>query len=206
MTAALRETWEEAGVDAAQAELLGVHRSIHPDWSYTTVMMRTDQRHAVTIQEESLQVSWVPLDEVTTLALHPGLAAAWNLLVGPRSTLMVDVANVMGSRPDGWWRDRAGHAQSLVDQLSLISGTTLAPDGSLITLVEAVVEGQARNTAAQDPAVLVTAAPTADDYIAATANRQTWVVTADRELRDRAQLRGAKVVGPRWLLDRLEGS
>ena len=28
-------------------------------------------------------------------------------------TIVVDVANVMGSRPDGWWRDRAGAAARL---------------------------------------------------------------------------------------------
>jgi len=32
--------------------------------------------------------------------------------------LIVDGANVVGSRPDGWWRDRAGAAHRLHDQLS----------------------------------------------------------------------------------------
>lgn len=204
VTAALRETWEEAGVDAASSRLLGVHKAVHPGWSYTTVLMRTDQRHTVTIQEESLQVAWVPLDEVANLPLHPGLSAAWPQLVGPHSTVVVDIANVMGSRPDGWWRDRARRAQTLVDDLSGIPGTTVAPDGSLVTMVEAIVEGQARNTVATDPAVLVTAASTADDYIAATVGPHNWVVTADRELRDRAEARGARVIGPRWVLDLLE--
>jgi 8-oxo-dGTP diphosphatase len=32
-------------------------------------------------------------------------------------TIVVDVANVMGSRPDGWWRDRAGAAVRLHAEL-----------------------------------------------------------------------------------------
>ncbi|MGB7447512.1 MAG: hypothetical protein WA892_00115 [Ornithinimicrobium sp.] len=32
--------------------------------------------------------------------------------------LIVDAANVIGSSPDGWWRDRAGAARRLHDQLS----------------------------------------------------------------------------------------
>jgi 8-oxo-dGTP diphosphatase len=32
---------------------------------------------------------------------------------GQQLTIVVDVANVMGSRPDGWWRDRAGAAVRL---------------------------------------------------------------------------------------------
>ena len=31
--------------------------------------------------------------------------------------LVVDGNNVMGSRPDGWWRDRAGAARRLVEQI-----------------------------------------------------------------------------------------
>src|SRR4051812_37281159 len=61
--------------------------------------------------------------------------------------LMVDVANVMGSRPDGWWRDRVGAATRLLVQLSGLTGTDVpGPDGSVL-LVEAVVgvvEGAAR--------------------------------------------------------------
>jgi nucleoid-associated protein YgaU len=37
---------------------------------------------------------------------------------GPDLTLIVDGANVVGSRPDGWWRDRAGAAVRLHDELA----------------------------------------------------------------------------------------
>ncbi len=31
--------------------------------------------------------------------------------------IVVDAANVVGSRPDGWWRNRAGAARRLLVQL-----------------------------------------------------------------------------------------
>ena len=51
--------------------------------------------------------------------LHPGLAAHWAELrdgLVPL-TVVVDAANVVGSRPDGWWRDRPGAIERLVGQL-----------------------------------------------------------------------------------------
>ena len=40
----------------------------------------------------------------------------------PDLTLIVDGANVVGSRPDGWWRDRAGAAVRLYDELAGLAG------------------------------------------------------------------------------------
>jgi 8-oxo-dGTP diphosphatase len=52
-------------------------------------------------------------------------------------TIVVDVANVMGSRPDGWWRDRAGAAVRLHDQIARLAASGRAslpgepgPDGA----------------------------------------------------------------------------
>jgi hypothetical protein len=44
-------------------------------------------------------------------------------------TIVVDVANVMGSRPDGWWRDRAGAAVRLHAQIAQLaaSGRAILP-------------------------------------------------------------------------------
>ena len=39
----------------------------------------------------------------------------------PRVTVIVDGANVVGSRPDGWWRDRAGAAVRLHDELAKLA-------------------------------------------------------------------------------------
>jgi 8-oxo-dGTP diphosphatase len=36
---------------------------------------------------------------------------------------VVDVANVMGSRPDGWWRDRAGAAVRLYTELAALAAS-----------------------------------------------------------------------------------
>jgi 8-oxo-dGTP diphosphatase len=46
-------------------------------------------------------------------------------------TIVVDVANVMGSRPDGWWRDRAGAAVRIHAQIARLaaSGRAILPDG-----------------------------------------------------------------------------
>jgi 8-oxo-dGTP diphosphatase len=50
---------------------------------------------------------------------------------GQQVTIVVDVANVMGSRPDGWWRDRAGAAVRLHAQIVALasSGRATLPDG-----------------------------------------------------------------------------
>ena len=122
----------------------------------------------------------------------------------PRPVLVVDVANVMGSRADGWWRDRAGAARRLVDEVR--AGVTDDHD------VVLVLEGAARDglPPSDDHRVqVVHAEGHGDDAIVAQARdqvgrgREVVVVTADRELRERVAALGAACQGPRWLLDRL---
>jgi 8-oxo-dGTP diphosphatase len=50
---------------------------------------------------------------------------------GQQVTIVVDVANVMGSRPDGWWRDRPGAAVRMHDEIVRLarSGRAILPDG-----------------------------------------------------------------------------
>jgi 8-oxo-dGTP diphosphatase len=204
VTAALRETWEETGIDASSAALLGVQRTDHGSWSYATVIMRAARRGDPRRNRESRDVRWMPVADVADLPLHPGFARSWPLLAGPRVRLVVDIANVMGSRPDGWWRDRALAAQRLVDELVPLVGHLVTPDGALVTLVSAIVEGASSPVISTHPAVLVTAAPTADEHIAATVGRGDLVVTADAELRSTATSRGADVIGPRWLLGSID--
>lgn len=119
----------------------------------------------------------------------------------------MDAANVMGSRPNGWWRDRAGAAARLCED---ISGAVQA--GRLPGPVTVVLEGQARAGVAErdeDGLRVVHAAGGGDDTIAtvsadaAAAGSPVTVVTADRELRARVIAAGCDVAGPRWLLDRL---
>jgi len=120
--------------------------------------------------------------------------------------LLVDAANVVGSRPDGWWRDRAGAAARLVARLGALPGRKL-PDGDLVGVL-VVLEGAARAGVPEgrDGGVDVRHAPgSGDDLLAELAGPGTLLVTADRELRSRAQARGADVAGPRWLWELLDG-
>jgi hypothetical protein len=116
--------------------------------------------------------------------------------------LVVDGANVVGSRPDGWWRDRAGAAARLRDALLPLAADGL-PDLPPPLEVVLVVEGRARGVEGVD-GVRVVAAPgsgddTIVDLVAAARPRRTVVVTADRGLRERVTALGAEVRGPRTL-------
>ncbi len=122
-----------------------------------------------------------------------------------RPWLVVDVMNVVGSRPDGWWRDRTGAAARLVARL----GTLATVDGERVT---AVVDGSpsARLPEGDVGGVAVhhagRARDAADDLVVALleeAGTTATVVTADRALAARVRALGATVVGPRSLLARL---
>jgi len=117
--------------------------------------------------------------------------------------LVVDGANVVGSRPDGWWHDRAGAARRLQEKLS---AANLPYDEVLL-----VLEGEAKrgNPASQKGRVrTVHAAGSGDDAVVEEVNRQVGagagraviVVTADRLLRERVEAAGATAKGPGWLL------
>jgi hypothetical protein len=128
------------------------------------------------------------------------------------TALVVDVANVVGARPDGWWRDRAGAAERLLGRLTGLPGRGLrGPDGAELrcTGVVAVVEGRARTARAPDGVRVVRAEGSGDDALAAraadlaAAGEALLVVTADRGLRARLPA-GVTVTGPGWLLERLD--
>lgn len=116
--------------------------------------------------------------------------------------IIVDAANVVGSVPDGWWRDRAGATERLRDRLTplaeqgLPAWPTEQPPEILL-----VVEGAARAVVSV-PGVRVVAAPgsgddTIVDLVARHSNRPCLVITADRELRRRVTELGAETLGPR---------
>jgi len=118
--------------------------------------------------------------------------------------LLIDAANVVGSRPDGWWRDRAGAARTLVAR---VRAATAA--GALAPPVVVVLEGAARPGAGVGVAggvTVVHAAGEGDETliaVATDADEPVVLVSADRALGDRCRAVGADVVGPTWLHDRL---
>jgi 8-oxo-dGTP diphosphatase len=147
-------------------------------------------------------------------------------------TIVVDVANVMGSRPDGWWRDRAGAAARLhagIARLAASGRAVLPADNTVTPGFVLVLEGAAKaapipsaapGSAAPGSAAPGSAAPvqpgevrvvrargSGDDAIVAVVRElpgRRVVVTADRELRDRSAAAGATVLRPGWLLGQLE--
>lgn len=216
--AALREAGEEATVDPDRIHVEAGYVDDHGGWAYTTILATAPSAMALAPRNwESDAVAWVPLAEVDALELHPGFAGTWPLLrhVGPAPVVVVDAANVVGSRPDGWWRDRAGAAERLRDRLATaavsgvdgLAGPT--PGVRSYPAFVLVVEGAAREVAAVDGVEVVGAPESGDDAIVETvagrreAGRPVVVVTADRGLRARVEALGAQVVGPRTLLDLL---
>jgi 8-oxo-dGTP diphosphatase len=135
LAAALREAAEECGVPPDAVRQRGVFTDDHGGWSYTSVLAEAATPFAVEADDdESDEVAWVAVPDVTRRGLHPGLAAHWAELRRELSplTIIVDGANVVGSRPDGWWRDRPGAAIRLRDQLTplVTEGITALPAGT----------------------------------------------------------------------------
>ena len=120
------------------------------------------------------------------------------------SVLVVDGANVVGARPDGWWKDRAGAAERLHDALLHAD----VPHDEIVL----VLEGQAKAgvRAGRDAHVRTVHAPRdgdatilAEARVAGERGDRVVVVTADRALDARVAGVGATTVRPTWLLERL---
>jgi predicted RNA-binding protein with PIN domain len=122
--------------------------------------------------------------------------------------LIVDGMNVIGSRPDGWWRDRRAAVAALVEALEAVAATgeevTVMFDGPPFDIgapgVEVLFASRSGPDAADDDIVsLVEAAPEARDL---------RVVTSDDALAERVRCFGAGVIGAgtfRRRLDTLQG-
>jgi hypothetical protein len=114
--------------------------------------------------------------------------------------LVVDAANVVGSVPDGWWRDRAGAAARLRDALVEVAehGLPTLPGPLEVVLV---VEGKARHVESVPGVHVVPAPGSGDDQIVEVVRtnpaRPCTVITADRALRHRVEALNATVLGPR---------
>lgn len=195
---ARREAAEEAGVpDAAiRPRLLSVLDLGY--WSYTTVVGDVEVPFEPTISDpESHELAWVPVDDVARHPLHPGFASSWERLRGVlevRPAVVVDAANVVGSAPDGWWRDRAGAASRLLARLEALAdagvpaGELGLPEDRWFPEWVAVLEGRARGAAGVRGVEVVRADASGDDAIVGearrlvSAGRTVTVVTSDREL------------------------
>jgi hypothetical protein len=126
--------------------------------------------------------------------------------------VVVDAANVVGSVPDGWWRDRAGAAARLRDTLADVAKRGISAQGAGIPDrlrhppldVVLVVEGAARSVEGTRDVRVVAASGSGDDAIVALVRdegggRPCVVVTADRELRSRVAALGAAALGPKTI-------
>ena len=120
------------------------------------------------------------------------------------TTLVVDAANVVGSRPDGWWKDRAGAARRLHE--GLLVGDT--PQDVVVLVLEGAAKGGVR-PGRDGHLRVVHAKGSGDDAIvdetrtAVERGDRVTVVTADRFLRARVEGLGAMTMSPSWLLDLL---
>lgn len=210
--AALREASEEAAVPPGFVDPSHTWVNDHDDWSYTTVVgTPTSEFMPYASDAESVEVRWIPIDEVDDYSLLPAFGDWWPSLrkeLGRRLFLIVDAANVVGSRPDGWWRDRVGAAKRLRDLLGRLSSIPASsfdlPAHAWFPTISMVVEGKARGVAPIDGVDVVSAVRDGDAAIVdtvATARLQRpddyiVVITADRELRDRVSRAGGRSFGP----------
>jgi predicted RNA-binding protein with PIN domain len=117
---------------------------------------------------------------------------------------LVDGMNVIGSAPDGWWRDRTGAMRRLVGELDAFA----AAEGAGVGVV---LDGRPREVGAParvDVAFAGVGANAADDEIARraaadAAPQELTVVTSDRDLAARVSAAGAQVEGVRAFRERL---
>jgi predicted RNA-binding protein with PIN domain len=125
--------------------------------------------------------------------------------------LIVDGMNVIGSRPDGWWRDRPAAVRRLLVRLQELAAASTTSDDLLLVLDGRPLPGLPEGT---HHGVRVLYARrrgpnAADDRIVEEVQHDpnataTLIITSDRGLRDRLIPLGATVEGAGTLLRRLD--
>jgi len=119
--------------------------------------------------------------------------------------LVVDGANVVGSRPDGWWRDRARAAARLHGRLAVADTSydeiVLVLEGQAKAGVPRGVDGHVRTVhAAKDgDASIIKQSGSAREQ-----GHDVVVITADRALAQRVESLGCRTMSPSWLLAHIE--
>jgi len=119
--------------------------------------------------------------------------------------LLIDAANVVGSRPNGWWRDRPGAARAFVERVRAAVGSGLLA-GPVVVVLEGAARGGVEPGSA-DGVTVIHASASGDDAliaVAAEADSQVKLVSADRALCQRAEDLGADVARPGWLIGLLD--
>lgn len=254
--AAARETFEEAGIPVGAVRVRGervtsrmsgvprprtrigalrhdgslpggMSRSHSIEWTYTTVFADVPEPLDTIANYESVELRWVRQSEVEGFNLMPAFAEAWPSLRARPVSCVVDVANVLGSRSNGWWRDRAGYTSALLGDLAgavpcalapgAVSGSSSADEqptsdagGTWLARTTVVVEGAAKKAESPASLVRVDAPGEGDDTIVDVASAElatagpgnVLVVTSDRGLRDRLPA-GISVLGSGGFLSRL---
>ena len=118
----------------------------------------------------------------------------------------VDAMNVIGSRPDGWWKDRHAAMERLVEQLE-----ALAVDGEAVTVFFEREPSPPIGSRVLEIAHAAAARPNAaDDEIVRRLSAESdpaaiTVVTSDRRLAGRVRAIGARVEAASEFRRRLEG-
>ena len=120
---------------------------------------------------------------------------------------VVDGMNVIGSRPDGWWRDRAGARRRLVSELATLVGT----DSEVTVVFDGRPDPGEVDTAmaAGVTARFAPGGPNAADHAivemlpALGEHRSVTVVTSDAALADSVRRAGAAVEGVKTFRRRL---
>jgi hypothetical protein len=120
--------------------------------------------------------------------------------------LVVDGANVVGSRPDGWWRDRAGAAARLHGRLAFADTSydeiVLVLEGQAKAGVPRGRDGHLRTVHASkdgDASIIKEAGAAVEK------GHDVVVITADRALAQRVESLGCRTMSPSWLLAHLNG-
>ncbi|MGW0035216.1 NUDIX domain-containing protein [Gordonia sp. NPDC003376] len=76
---ALREAWEEAGIDADDIRVIAavVTHQATSGWAYTTVIAEASEPVRTVANGESAELRWVDEAAVGDLPLHPAFGEAW---------------------------------------------------------------------------------------------------------------------------------
>ena len=217
---AMRESAEEAGVPAAALRPRFMSILDLGVWSYATLVAHVEKPFDPVISDqESVELAWVAPDEVGNLPLHPAFAESWQRLrplLDVRPALVIDTANVMGSVPDGWWKDRARAAEKLVAAFARLNRSGVParvlqlPEDIWYPDITVVLEGGARSAQGSGDLDVIRADGSGDDAVITAvrelraAGRPVSVVSSDRALTESCRGLGAHVTAAgefRALLD-----